>query len=129
MKLFEAILIFKPGVDFSEKKQEYEQLFKHTTDYIYLKDIGVKNLAYPQKNYARGRYVICYFNSTIDWVDRDFDLYCRRDDDVLKFMTTDIQELREDFNELERIDLVNPNKRIDAIDVILGLAEYKKEVI
>lgn len=129
MKLFEAILIFKPGVDFSKKKQEYEQLFKHTTDYIYLKDIGVKNLVYSQKNYARGRYVICYFNSTIDWVDRDFDLYCRRDDDVLKFMTTDIQELREDFNELERIDLVNPNKRIDAIDVILGLAEYKKEVI
>lgn len=129
MKLFEAILIFKPGVDFNKKKQEYEQLFKHTTDYIYLKDIGVKNLAYPQKNYARGHYVTFYFNSTIDWVDRDFDLYCRRDDDVLKFMTTDIQELREDFNELERIDLVNPNRRIDAIDVILGLAEYKKEVI
>lgn len=129
MKLFEAILILKPGVDFNKKKQEYEQLFKHTTDYIYLKDIGVKNLAYPQKNYARGHYVIVYFNSTIDWVDRDFDLYCRRDDDVLKFMTTDIQELREDFNELERIDLANPNKRIDAMDVILGLAEYKKEVI
>lgn len=129
MKLFEAILILKPGVDFNKKKQEYEQLFKHTTDYIYLKDIGVKNLAYPQKNYARGHYVIVYFNSTIDWVDRDFDLYCRRDDDVLKFMTTDIQELREDFNELERIDLVNPNRRIDAMDVILGLAEYKKEVI
>lgn len=129
MKLFEAILIFKPGVDFNKKKQEYEQLFKHTTDYIYLKDLGVQNLAYPQKNYARGHYAIFYFNSTTDWVNHDFDLYCRRDDDVLKFMTTDIQELREDFNELERIDLVNPNKRIDAIDVILGLAEYKKEVI
>ena len=129
MKLFEAVLILTPGVDFNKKMKEYEQVFKHTTDHMYLKDLGVKNLAYPQKNYARGHYVIFYFNSTTDWVTHDFDLYCRRDNDVLKFMTTDMQEPGEDFNELERIDLVNPNRRIDAMDVILGLAEYKKKEV
>lgn len=131
MKLFETILILKPEVDFNKKLKELEQLFKTTTDHIYFKDMGEKHLAYPQRNYTEGHYVIFYYNSVSDWISHELDLHCRKDDDIIKFLTTDIRNpTNTDLDDLEKIDLVSPNKRIDAIDVILGLAEYtKKEVI
>lgn len=127
MKLFEAIIIFAPRVDFKKKLKEYEQVFKESMDYIYLKDMGIKHLAYPQKKYKTGHYALFYFNSTSDWVSNRLNEYCKKDDDVLKFLTTKMNKLIEDFDELERIDLIKQNKKIDAMDVILGLAEYEKK--
>lgn len=128
MKFFETILILKPEVDLDKKLKELEQLFKTTTDHVYLKDMGEKHLAYPQRGYNDGHYLLIYYNSVSDWIRHELELHCRTDDDILKFLTTNVEDATDiDFDELKRIDLVSPNKRIDALDVILGFADYKRK--
>lgn len=131
MKLYETVIIFKPTIDLQEKRKEYEQVFKNTTDHIYLKDIGIKNLAYKVLGFAQGHYVLFCYNSNLDWVDTELYLKLRQDDDVLKFLSTNLDETPETLSEYTRINLNEQNnKEIDALDVLLGFKTYhKKEVI
>lgn len=131
MKLYETVIIFKPTVDLQVKRKEYEQVFRDTTDHIYLKDIGVKNLAYKANGFAQGHYVLFCYNSNLHWVNTILDLKLRQDNDVLKFLSTNLDENSETLSEYTRISLSEQdNKRIDALDVLLGLKSYyEKEVM
>lgn len=125
MKLYETVIIFKPTIDLQEKRKEYEQVFKNITDHIYLKDIGVKNLDYKASGFAQGHYVLFCYNSNLHWVDTELYLKLRQDDDVLRFLSTNLDETPETLSEYTRINLNEQNnKEIDALDVLLGLAEY-----
>lgn len=130
MKLYETVIIFKPTIDLQVKRKEYEQVFRDTTDHIYLKDIGVKNLAYKANEFAQGHYVLFCYNSNSHWVDTVLDLKLRQDDDVLKFLSTNLDENPETLSEYTKIDLSEQdNKKIDALDVLLGLKSYYKEEV
>lgn len=130
MKLYETVIIFKPTVDLQMKRKEYEQVFRDTTDHVYLKDIGVKNLAYKASGFAQGHYVLFCYNSNLHWVDTILDLKLRQDNDVLKFLSTNLDENPETLREYTRINLSEQNnKKIDALDVLLGLKSYYKEEV
>ena len=125
MKLHETVIIFKPTIDLQEKRKEYEQVFKKITDHIYLKDIGIKSLAYDTNGFHQGRYVLFCYNADEEWVITDLYLKLRQDNDVLRFLSTNLDEHPETLSEYTRINLNEQNnKEIDAQDVLLGLAEY-----
>lgn len=128
MKLFEMIIIFKPKTSDEIKQHimtEYTPLFKETTDYIYFQDIGKTKLAYPCRDYKVGYYVLIYFNSTLKWKTDKLEQKLDKDEEVLKYMVVPTDESEEKISKLcSRIDLSNPNKRIDAIDVLLGFTNY-----
>lgn len=128
MKLFEMIIIFKPKISDEIKRHimtEYAPLFKEATDCIYFQDIGETKLAYSCKNYKVGYYVLIYFNSTPKWKTDKLEQKLDKDEEVLKYMIVPTDESEEKINKLcSRIDLSNPNKRIDAIDVLLGFTNY-----
>lgn len=131
MDTFETVIIFRPEVNLQEKLKEYEQLFKTTTDHIYVNPMGIRKLAYGVRGCNKGHYVSIYYNSTPQWINTDLDLKIRKDDDALKFMTIKMTEKPEDLVSYTRISLTEQdNKHIDAMDVLLGLTSYyKKEVI
>lgn len=130
MKLYETVIIFKPTVDLQVKRKEYEQVFKETTNHIYLKDIGVKNLAYTARGFRQGHYVLFCYNSNDHWISTDLDLKLRQDEDVIKFLTANLEEEEKTLAEYTRISLSEQdNKRIDALDVLLGLKSYYKEEV
>lgn len=128
MKLFEMIIIFKPKISDEIKQHimtEYAPLFKEVTDYIYFQDIGEKKLAYSYRDYKVGYYVLMYFNSTPKWKTDRLEQKLNKDEEVLKYMVVPTDEPEEKISKLcSRIDLSNPNKRIDAIDVLLGFTNY-----
>lgn len=128
MKLFEMIIIFKPKISDEIKQHimtEYAPLFKETTDYIYFQDIGEKKLAYSYRDYKVGHYVLMYFNSTLKWKTDKLEQKLNKDEKVLKYMIMPTDESEEKISkQYSRIDLGNPNKRIDAIDVLLGFTNY-----
>lgn len=128
MKLFEMIIIFKPKISDEIKQHimtEYAPLFKEMTDYIYFQDIGKKKLAYSYRDYKVGHYVLMYFNSTLKWKTDKLEQKLNKDEKVLKYMIMPTEEPEEKLDKLySRIDLSNPNKKIDAIDVLLGFANY-----
>lgn len=128
MKLFEMIIIFKPKTSDEIKQHimtEYAPLFKETTNYIYFQDIGEKKLAYSYRDYKVGYYVSIYFNSTLKWKTDKLKQKLDKDEEVLKYMVVPTDESEEKISKLcSRIDLSNPNKRIDAIDVLLGFTNY-----
>lgn len=138
MRLFETTIIFTPDINLQEKLREYEQIFKATTDHIYLNPAGIKKLSYKVREYTTGHYVQFYYNSTTHWVNTNLDLVLRKDDDVLKFLNLEIDEAPSELTRYNKISLnAKGNKHIDALDVLLGLTSYyednkednKKEVI
>lgn len=128
MKLFEMIIIFKPKTSDEIKQHvmtEYAPLLKETTDYIYFQDIGKKKLAYSCKDYKVGYYVLIYFNSTLKWKTDKLEQKLDKDEEVLKYIIMPTDESEEKIGkQYLKIDLSNPNKRIDAMDVLLGFANY-----
>lgn len=128
MDMFETVMIFKPEINLQKKLREYEQVFKNTTDRLYFHPLGIKKLAYDVKKYKEGHYVVFYYRSNSHWVNTELDLKLRQDDDVLKFMSMQAGEVSEEFDRYTMVELTEQNKRIDAMDVLLGLASYNKEV-
>ena len=128
MKLFEMIIIFKPKTSDEIEQhivEEYAPLFKEMTDYIYFQDIGKKKLAYPYRDYKVGYYVLIYFNSTPKWKTDKLEQKLNKDEKILKYMIVPTKDPEEKLDKLySRIDLSNPNKKIDAMDVLLGFANY-----
>ena len=137
--MFETTIIFKPDINLQEKLREYEQIFKATTDHIYLNPAGIKKLSYKVREYTTGHYVQFYYNSTTHWVSTNLDLVLRKDDDVLKFLNLEMAKAPSELTSYNKISLsARCNKHIDALDVLLGLTSYyednnkednKKEVI
>lgn len=80
---------------------------------------------------ANGYYMVFYYNSNVKWINHELDLKLRQDDDVVKFLSMNLEENTEDLAKCERISLCEQdNRNIDALDVLLGLTSYyKKEVI
>ena len=69
----------------------------------------------------------------------ELERHMRIDDNVLKFLTVRNEEAGYDLEELEEMPAeddagkseqssYNPNSQVDALDVLLGFADYKKEV-
>ena len=117
------------------------------SEYIIHEDlVGVKKLAYPIKEKTEGYYVIYTWLGLPENV-AELERCLRINDNVLKFMTIrkrdeDVDEedsdedyLRDEFitsqgltksEQAADAGVDNPNSKIDALDVMLGFADYVK---
>ena len=95
-------------------------------------DMGRRKLAYDIKGHANAYYVIYYFYADADEVEY-LERMLRIQDDVLKFLTLRITD--DDRTERAEVEYVLPDDdskseqdtQTDALDVLLGLADYKKK--
>ena len=130
MEIFETIIILRG--DIREDKANatvkiYEDfLQKYSTEkkVKIVNDIGIKKLAYEIRGNTRGYYFLAYWQGESNNV-TELERMLRTDDDVIKFMTV------KNIEGVELLDLKSSPKseQIDALDVLLGFAEYKKGVM
>lgn len=129
MEIFETIIILRGNIREDKAKatiKRYEDfLQKYSTEKkVKIDDMGIKKLAYEVKGNTKGYYFLAYWQGEISNVD-ELDRMLRTDDDVIKFMTFKSSDC------VELLDLESSPKseQIDALDVLLGFAEYKKGVM
>lgn len=145
MGTYETIIIFSDKLT----KEEYSKLVKKYTAIIYdlpmktytvmiksVEELGMKTLAYPIKKCKQGWYAIFRYKISPECIGK-LESILHKDDDVLKFIT--VKESEDEEYEIEDAEYVpdHPEKDVeseqssivDALDVMLGLAEYKKEVV
>ena len=127
IQTFETILIF------SEKLTE-EEYINQTNKYkdilaglpaakIKSDRLGKKRLAYKARGCDYGWYTLFIYESTEDLINHKLDLILRKDDNVIKFITTN---LKEDYTPGDYIngrpeDQVNRKKIVDVFDLIFNI--------
>ena len=132
MNYYETIVIFKPNEDIAKprirKYLDLLQSYQHEKR-IECEQLGIKNLAYEVKKHKQGYYAVFTWLGTMDNV-YDLERQFRIDDDVLKFMTVNLDPDSDSALNLKDLNPVltksEQNKRIDAIDVLLGFVNYVK---
>ena len=129
MEIFETIIILRGNIGEDKAKATvkiYEDfLQKYSTEKkVKTDDIGIKKLAYEIRGNTRGYYFLAYWQGESNNI-TELERMLRTDDDVIKFMTV------KNIEGVELLDLKpNPkSEQIDALDVLLGFAEYKKGVM
>lgn len=129
MEIFETIIILRGNIREDKAKatvKTYEDfLQKYSTEKkVKIDDMGIKKLAYEIRGNTKGYYFLAYWQGETSNVD-ELDRMLRTDDDVIKFMTFKSSDC------VKLLDLEsNPkSEQIDALDVLLGFAEYKKGVM
>lgn len=135
---YETIIILDPSnykdsvKVFRDMCQEFTKGYKIKED-----DLGVKKLAYPLKGekFTEGYYVRFVWMGTSENV-AELERCMRINDNVLKFMTIRTEDAEDELEEMPAEDDAgkseqsssNPNSQVDALDVLLGFADYKKGV-
>ena len=144
MYSYETVVIFRP-TDCKESIQVIKDIcqeFTGTRYKIKTEDLGVKALAYPLKDgkFKTGHYVIYTWQGLPDNV-TELERCMRINDKVLKFMTVkrdsaedELDEFVEDVTpEVKDVESeqssYNPNSQVDALDVLLGFADYTRKVV
>ena len=127
IQTFETILIFSEkltDIEYEETISEYIRLLKGLpAAKIKTDKLGKKNLAYKIRGCNYGWYTLFTYESTEDLINHKLDLILRRDDNVIKFITTNIQEnyIPGDYINGEPEDRVNRKKIVDAFDLIFNI--------
>ena len=149
--MYETIIIFNKE-SYTESVKIFRDMCQEFTgsEYIIHEDlVGVKKLVYEVKEHTEGYYVIYTWLGLPENVS-ELERCLRINDNVLKFMTIrkrdeDVDEedsdedyLRDEFiinqgltksEQAADASSSNPNSKIDAMDVLLGLANYiRKDV-
>lgn len=127
IQTFETILIF------TEKLTEEEYIYQ-TNKYknilaglpgakIKSDRLGKKKLAYKARGCNYGWYTLFTYESTEDLINNKLDLILRRDDNVIKFITTNLKEdyIPGDYINGKPEDQVNRKKIVDAFDLIFNI--------
>ena len=126
IQTFETILIF------SDKLTEEEYIYQINKYKKWIAGLpgakiksdrlGKKKLAYSVRGCDYGWYVLFTYESTEDLINNKLDLMLRRDDNVIKFITTN---LKEDYTPGDYINGVpegeQKKKPVDIFDLIFGL--------
>ena len=126
IQTFETILIF------SDKLTEEEYIYQINKYKKWIAGLpgakiksdrlGKKKLAYSVRGCDYGWYVLFTYESTEDLINNKLDLILRRDDNVIKFITTN---LKEDYIPGDYINGVpegeQKKKPVDVFDLIFGL--------
>jgi len=142
--VYETIIIFDKKSYRKSVKIFKDMCQKFTgNEYIIHEDlIGVKKLAYEIKKHTEGYYVIYQWLGLPENV-AELERCLRINDNVLKFMTikkldedSDEDYLRDEFitshgliksEQAADTEMDNSNTQIDALDVMLGFADYIKK--
>ena len=139
MDKYEAVVILKANMSTEETKEEIKKYTNIIQDWcdtkkVKVKDMGIKKLAYPIREiHKEGYYLIFTFLAhpeNIPELERQF----RIDDQIIKFITVRIDDAADEEYELEDYDPAEAKseqkiEQPDALDVLLGFAEYKKKEV
>ena len=141
VKIYETIIIFDP-LDYEESVTKISDLLQCFTDPKYkikVDRLGVKKLAYPiKKIFTEGYYVVFTWMGTSDNV-TELERTCRTTDNILKFITVrkeddyeleEVEFIPDEFITSSELNMINQDvksEQVDALDVLLGLADYKRK--
>ena len=137
MNMYEMVMILNTNMSTKETKDEitkYNDMLQDwcRTKKVKIEDMGVKKLAYAIKEtHTEGYYVLFTFMAHPDNI-RELEKQLRIDDQVLKFMTlklddgTELEDYHPDEN--PKSEQKQEDEKPDALDVLLGFADYKKGV-
>ena len=124
IQIFETILIFSEKLteeEYINKSKEYKKWIEGLPSAKIKSDrLGKKQLAYKARGCNYGWYTMFTYESTEDLINNKLDLILRRDDSVIKFITTNFKEdyIPGDYINGEPEDQVNRKKIVDIFDLI-----------
>ena len=126
IQTFETILIFSNKLTEEEyiyQINKYKNILSELPGAKIKSDrLGKKKLAYSVRGCDYGWYALFIYESTEDLINNKLDLMLRRDDNVIKFITTN---LKEDYTPGDYINGVpegeQKKKPVDVFDLIFGL--------
>ena len=126
IQVFETILIFSEKLteeEYINKSKEYKKWIEGLPSAKIKSDrLGKKKLAYKARGCDYGWYTLFTYESTEDLINHKLDLILRRDDNVIKFITTNIQEdyIPGDYINGKPEDQVNRKEKkiVDVFDLI-----------
>lgn len=127
IQTFETILIFTDKLTEEEyvyQTNKYKNILSGLPGRKIKSDrLGKKKLAYKARGCNYGWYTLFTYESTEDLINHKLDLILRRDDNVIKFITTNIQEdyIPGDYINGEPEDQVNRKKIVDVFDLIFNI--------
>ena len=127
IQTFETILVFSEKLteeEYINKSKEYKKWIEGLPSAKIKSDrLGKKKLAYKARGCDYGWYTLFTYESTEDLINTKLDLMLRKDDDVIKFITTNIQEdyIPGDYINGEPEDQVNRKKIVDVFDLIFNI--------
>ena len=127
IQTFETILIFTDKLteeEYINKSKEYKKWIEGLPSAkIKMDRLGKKQLAYKVRGCNYGWYTLFTYESTEDLINHKLDLMLRKDDNVIKFLTTNIQEdyIPGDYINGEPEDQVNRKKIVDVFDLIFNI--------
>lgn len=128
IQTFETIVILREQID-EESAHLWAEHFKHTVlaptpaAAIGTEHIGRKKLAYPARGNQYGWYIIFRYRCTEDLINTKLDLQMRKDDMIIKFLTTNLKEnyIPDDLREQKRdtpVDIFNLIFELDDKDTL-----------
>lgn len=127
IQTFETILIFTDKLS-EEEYIDQTNIYKNILTglpaaKIKTDRLGKMKLAYKARGCDYGWYTLFIYESTEDLINHKLDLILRKDDNVIKFITTNIQE---DYTPGDYIngrpeDQVNRKKIVDVFDLIFNI--------
>ena len=131
--VYETIIILNE-LNYEYSCNKFEKMCKDFSKGVLIKreDVGIRKLAYEIKEKSAGYYIVFTWAGTPEDV-AELERNMRIDDNVLKFINVkkndedeDDMEVDEDYHPESEQD--HPEAKPDAMDVLLGFADYKKEV-
>ena len=130
--IYETIIILNPKIkdpkkQFKELQEMYKKFSHAHKKKVGYKNLGEKKLAYKIKECETGYYLQFQWTGTSDEV-IETERQLRINDAAIKFITVKLDEDDYDLPDLDEASEQDHPVKPDALDVLLGFAEYKKEV-
>ncbi|MFK7908754.1 MAG: 30S ribosomal protein S6 [Chitinophagales bacterium] len=111
---YELVIVITPVLKDAEQKDlanAYIDLLKTYGAEIIEKDFwGLKQLAYPIKKKTTGVYMVVEYKSEVEVVDK-VELQLKRDERILRFLTTRLDKHAIEYNDKKRQGLVGRNRK------------------
>jgi len=112
-KNYETVIIFTPVLNDDEVKKQikkYVDLIKGAEgSIVHENHWGLRQLAYPIQKKTTGIYHIIEYDAPGNFVD-DLELQFRRDENVIRFLTTALDKFALDYNDRKRNGLIGKKK-------------------
>ena len=134
MNVYKTIIILNANMSTEETEEEIKKYTDMMQDWnktkkVKTENMGEKKLAYDIRGHKTGYYCLFTYQCHPEHI-TELEKQLRIDDNVLKFMTIRLDgetiEL-EDYDPDENSKSEQEDEKPDALDVLLGFADYKKE--
>lgn len=109
---YETVFILNPvlaDADIKKSVKKYiDFMTKAGAEIVFENNWGIKQLGYPIKNKNTGHYYLIEFKAPADLVSK-LEVQYKRDENILRFMTTRLDKFAIEYNERKRSGKINSN--------------------